>query len=139
MTVLLYISFLVYPFFSGWKDAVLWSKRGADAYKWDEHLIFIGERIGVAIPFILCFSAAWNHSITWSGFVTAGLCALASFFFVHNGMYYQGRYWIDNAYPGFWADTKNKKDKAPLNVSFPIRLALLACSTIYILCYEYYF
>jgi hypothetical protein len=133
MIILLYISFLIYPFFSGWKDAVLWSKQGDDAYSWDEHLIFTGERVGFGIAVTTACLVDMELHI----FVVVGLCSIASFFFFHNGMYYLGRKWIDASYLNFFADTKG--NKTFMNVPVWVRVPLFLASLSIILCYEYYF
>lgn len=137
MTFLLYLSYLFYPFFSGWKDAVLWSKKGDLAYSWDEHLIFTGERIGFASAVI----ATWWINPVWWAFLATGLCGIASFFFFHNGMYYLGRKWIDNTYLGFFSDTKG--NHTSINVPVKIRVGLFIISiciviTVQIICSKYH-
>jgi hypothetical protein len=137
MILLLYISFLFYPAFSGFKDAILWSMKGPKAFKWDEHIVFAGERLlGYGLPIVLTFYIAYNHILNWFGFVKIGVCGIASFFFFHDGMQYQGRKWIDKAYPGFFADTKGKN--GTFNMPVEARIVLFICATLYVLCYEYY-
>jgi len=138
MIFLFYISLLIYPSFSGIKDAVLWSMKGPKAFTWDEHFIFIGERIlGYGPPIVLAFYLGYYHLISWGGLVQIGLCGFFSFFFFHDGMQYQGRKWIDRAYPGFFADTKG--ENGTFNMPVWLRIPLFLCSFLYALCYEYYF
>lgn len=134
MTILIWLVFLAYPFFSGWKDAVLWSKKGTDAYDWDEHIIFVGERLSYGATVVFCFYSGMFEMISVGEFWLIVVCFILSFPFVHNGMYYESRKNIDNSYLGFYDDSRTST--APLNISFPIRTGLIILSFLILIAYE---
>lgn len=105
----------------GIKEGVLWSRKGADAYKWNEHILFVMERI-VAAGLFIC--GAWigiNGSI-WDS-VAVSIAAMFMFPFFHNGMYYFSRREIDGSYPkGFW-DEPSDTSTASWNFSLTQRVA----------------
>ena len=100
--VVLFLQLCAYACISGWKDAVLWSKKGSDAYDWNEHWIFGIERacigsIALTVPFMADFTLADSGVII--------LVFLLCFSFLHNGVYYWQRnkidvkeyYWFSNS------------------------------------------
>ena len=87
--VLLFIFLCVYAAASGFKDGVLWSRLGADAFSFNEHAIFVVERIAV-----ICAAVAAPNLSVWQLAVTIAAFLLA-FSFCHNQAYYYCRAKID--------------------------------------------
>ena len=89
--ILFALAVLMYTPFSAIKDGILWSRTGAGAFKWNEHIVFQGERavVFLLLPFI-GFLPDYNLVS-----VGAGIWGIVwSFSFFHNGMYYKARDWI---------------------------------------------
>lgn len=137
MVILLYIIYSFYSILSGMKDAVLWSRKGTEAFGFDEHLIFIMERIAVLLAVVISCYGVEDDFTNMTGIWTTVFCSALSFPFLHNGSYYQSRKWIDNSYLGFYADSKTSTSF--INFSFPIRSGMFLIAIAYLLCYEYYF
>jgi hypothetical protein len=107
LTVLL-LQLLSYACISGWKDAILWSRKGSDAYDWNEHYIFIAERAIIgSIVFVLPFLS--NMLLLDSGVVLATFCMCFSF--LHNGFYYTTRRYIDVDYYTWFSESKTSSAK----------------------------
>lgn len=129
IAILLYIAYAVYFSASGYKDAVLWSKTGTDAFSWNEHIIFGTERAAIlAIGIISCIAPI--------DFIFASLWIWSAFPFFHNGFYYLGRNKINNkVYPnGFWSEP-SKSSSAKINFSKIVRIALFIFSFLVIIPY----
>lgn len=114
--IILELQLLSYACISGWKDAILWSRKGSDAYDWNEHYIFIAERacigsIVLTIPFFQNFTFV---DCMW----IIGVFILC-FSFLHNGFYYWQRNKIDvNEYHWF---SNSKTSKAWYNANSTLR------------------
>lgn len=97
--LILELQLLSYACISGWKDAILWSRKGSDAYDWNEHYIFGIERacigsIVLIIPLLKDFTFVDSSAIIG--------VFVACFSFLHNGFYYWQRNKIDvNEYHWF--------------------------------------
>lgn len=104
LIIFLYIVFLIYPAISGIKDAVLWSKKGTDSFKFDEHFIFVIERAAFIFSVLLTAYVVKNSCVTPWNILAIFFCWALGFPFVHNGSYYWGRSKIDKAYMGFFSD-----------------------------------
>jgi hypothetical protein len=99
--IALYILLNLYAATSGVKDAILWSKTGAEAFKWNEHIIFVIERILICICLFLVLALQ-----LYQLFIVV-LAFFFSFSFWHNGFYYMARNRIEKSvYPmGFWSES----------------------------------
>lgn len=103
-------------------EAVLWSRKGADAFKWNEHIL-------LAVNRGLIFVAAYVAVSPW---ILAS--SLLAFPFFQAGTYYTFRHLIDNnVYPDGWWSQPSNTSTATVNVSTQLRtlamissLALLA-------------
>jgi hypothetical protein len=130
MIFILYIVCLIYPCVSGVKDAVLWSKKGADAFPLDEHLIFIVERL----TFAGCVLVAGCMHLSIMDIYVTLVCWSLAFPFFHNGFYYVGRNKIDKAYKGFFSDSVTSTSM--VNFTAPLRVAMLIISILILITYE---
>ena len=114
--LILELQLLSYACISGWKDAILWSRKGADAYDWNEHYIFNAERacvgsIALTIPLLKDFTFVDSSAII-------GVFLLC-FSFLHNGFYYWQRSKIDvNKYHWF---SNSKTSSAWYNANSTVR------------------
>jgi hypothetical protein len=130
LTVLL-LQLLSYACISGWKDAILWSRKGSDAYDWNEHYIFNAERacigsIVLTIPLLKDFTFV-DCSVIIGAFL---LC----FSFLHNGFYYWQRNKIDvNEYHWF---SNSKTSTAWYNANSTLRTICFIIGVIAFVVYQ---
>jgi len=119
MTVLWVFLFIITITLRAMEQAVMWSKTGAEAFKWNEHILMILSRGMIILMPLLAFFAQSVLS-----YVAAVIAFLPMFFFVHNGVYYETRKHIDGAYPkGFFDKSTSSSAKLP-TLSFIPRLLL---------------
>jgi hypothetical protein len=120
-----------YACISGWKDAILWSRKGSDAYDWNEHYIFIAERVCIGsmvftIPLIKYFKFV-DSSVIIGVFI-------ACFSFLHNGFYYWQRNKIDvNEYHWF---SNSKTSSAWYNANSTLRTILFILGVVAFVVYQ---
>ena len=114
--IILELQLCFYACISGWKDAILWSRKGSDAYDWNEHYIFVIERACVGsivftIPLLKDFTFVDSSVI---------ICVfIVCFSFIHNGFYYWQRNKIDvNEYHWF---SNSKTSSAWYNANSTLR------------------
>lgn len=87
LTLLLYYSAI-----SGIKDGILWSRKGSEAFKWNEHIIFMIERITIGL---LPLAYIIMERFTWLDYAAMLISWVLMFSFIHNGFYYETRKRID--------------------------------------------
>ena len=88
---------------SGIKDAILWSGTKYNAYKWNEHILFVAERISVGLAILFgAILFKTNAGVALMIFLGVWLC----FPFWHNGFYYWQRNYISKGmiYPKKFKD-----------------------------------
>lgn len=112
MQIPILLLFLVYFIADGKRDAIMWSKKGADAFPTNEHTVLGAMRIVLFTLVLLKVSI-----FTW-------LTALLLFPLIHNGSYYYYREQIEpGVYPKkFWAEP-SETSTAVVNFSLPYRVA----------------
>jgi hypothetical protein len=96
----------------GFVDAILWSTKGANATKYNEHIVLLFGRV----LFLLAACMTFNW---WT--ILAGILL---FPFFHNGAYYAGRKKIDNSYPNGWWSQPSTGSTAKINYSLKSRVLL---------------
>ena len=113
---MIYLLMLVFAACEGITHAILWSKRGADAYKWNEHIIFVVQRIILGL--LIWYSP--NLSLLIAGAI--------AYIPVHASVYYEARKRIDGAYPKGWVSEPSDGSTARFNFSFFARVLLFSIS-----------
>jgi hypothetical protein len=94
-TIIGFVIILLGAAFEGVTHAILWSRKGMDAFKWNEHIVFVLQRLILGAALLI-------HSD-----LVGILCGALFFPLMHNGFYYYFRNKIDQTYPdGFWDFTK---------------------------------
>jgi hypothetical protein len=109
----------------GMNDAILYSRKGAHAFPWNEHIILVLDRAGlplVSVFTILTSDLAWTMVQLWA--------YLLMHSFIHNGAYYLCRDKIDGTNHGFKHQSPTTTAKVDLNykqrsILFVIGLLLL--------------
>jgi hypothetical protein len=103
------------------EQAVTWAKQGAEAFKWNEHILFMISRAALFFSMIACSYLEMKDVAIGIG------CFLPMFFFVHNGVYYEARKHIDGSYPlGFF-------DKSTTSTAWMPTLGIAARSGLFLL------
>lgn len=130
--IILELQLLSYACISGWKDAILWSRKGSDAYDWNEHYIFIAERACVG-SIVLLLPLLTKPSLLDVSAVLVTFCLC--FPFLHNGCYYTTRRYIDVDYYHWFSESKSSS--ARFNFGYFLRTASFFCGLIGFACYLY--
>jgi len=128
--LILELQLLSYACISGWKDAILWSRKGADAYDWNEHYIFNAERACVG-SIVLLLPLLTKPSLLDVSAVLVTFCLCFSF--LHNGCYYTTRRYIDVDYYHWFSESKSSS--ARFNFGYFLRTASFFCGIIGFACY----
>lgn len=118
--IYLTILFIVFFFVDGVRDSIKWSKKGAEAFTWNEHIILVIQRL---IPLLMIFvSLHFNTDYISLGlfFLSVGLI----FPYIHNGTYYYFRDKIDKTYPKGFFSEPSKTSTAKINFSYNTRLVM---------------
>jgi hypothetical protein len=87
--IVAFLALCAYACISGIKDAILWSRKGSESFRWNEHLVFVAERVAVA-------TLVFSDGTIYQKLMTVA-CWLGCFSFLHNGFYYEARNRIDMA------------------------------------------
>ena len=115
----------------GFKEGILYSRKGAEAFRWDEHLVFLIERSLIAILLILfCF-------LNLEEAVVLIILWVFSFSYWHNGCYFVSREYID--VPKYHFTGESDTSSAVLELNFWQRASLKIISIIGLIIYIIYF
>lgn len=131
--IILELQLCFYACISGVKDGILWSKKGANAFEWNEHIVFMAERACIgSIMLVLPFTP--KFSLLDSGVVLASFCLCFSF--LHNGCYYTTRRYIDVDYYNWFSESKSSSAKFNFGivlrlVTFFVGLAVISIYSIF--------
>ena len=113
----------------GFTEALVWSKKGDDAFTWNEHIPLAIQRILLGVLVLGC---------GWQGFEVscyALLSSLPMFFFFHDGTIYLVRNDINDAlYDKRWFDESTTSSATFKTMSARWRIILFSvgvCLTIY--------
>lgn len=119
MTLIL-LALLVYSAFAGIVEGILYGKKGADSFTFNEHAFFVVKMLCLAALVILPFKASLVQ-----GLVVTCVWALMHPL-VHDGFYYETRRQID--VPNYrWYYDYSKTSTARLELRFIVRISLF-CS-----------
>ncbi len=92
----MYLIQLLYTFYSilaGYNDAVLYGRKGAASFSWNEHALFVIERV---ILVCLPLATSLTHPSLWRQACDALVFALL-YSLLHNTSYYHARNQIDGS------------------------------------------
>jgi len=129
--IILEFQLCFYACISGWKDAILWSRKGSDAYDWNEHYIFIAERACVG-SIVFTIPLLKDFTFVDSGVIIGAF--LLCFSFLHNGFYYWQRNKIDvNKYHWF---SNSKTSSAWYNANSTLRTIFFILGAIVFVVYQ---
>lgn len=120
MKYALFSTFIVWASSLGYIEAILYSKKGAEAFKINEHIVYTISRISVMIMVLLSHLYSGQFNIWY-----ACLSCLLSFSFWHNGTYYETRKLIDVSYYRFTSNSKTSSAWIELNYKTRLSLKLI--------------
>ena len=117
--VVLFLQLCAYACISGIKDGILWSKKGADSFTWDEHIVLVAERACIG-SIVLVIPLLIEPSFEKVSAVLFSFCMCFSF--LHNGCYYTTRRYIDVDYYHWFSESKSSS--ARFNANSTLRTIL---------------
>lgn len=120
MIVLLYITLIIIYSVRGMEQGILWSRKGAEAFKWNEHLPLVIVRIAIALAIMIgaVIGNVLHIFLVIVAFVPA-------FWFWHNTMYYYTRHAIDlNVYPN-WFKAESTTSSAKFIEAMPYKYRII--------------
>lgn len=118
------ILWYIFASLCGSVEAILWSKKAAEAFKWNEHILLVLQRGLVILICISCYFLELNI-FTGSALI---ISAMLSFSFFHNGFYYFTRSKID--VPTYNFTSNSTSSTAKLQFPFIVRLIMFIFSII---------
>ena len=121
----IYYVFVMFAITSGIVEGILWSRKGAEAFKWNEHIALISQ----AIAFILGVSLSQFVRIPFFHFGILLLASSMAFVGIKPGVMYYVRHKIDPSVYGakFFAEPSDSST-AKINLSVALRMGLIVCS-----------
>lgn len=126
----------LYAINSGMKDGILYGRQGADSFKWNEHIIYVIERITFGFMFIIgCLLGRNNPQIFWV-ITMISINALLGFSLWHNGFYYVTRGKILNTHIGFTYNSSTST--SVIELRWRTRLGMEIFSWVLFICYFLY-
>lgn len=123
--------FSIYAFLSGYKDGILYAGKGAESFKWNEHILYVLERFVVALILLIGF---YYESVVDIGVVL--FCAMLGFSLWHNGAYYlsAGRI-LDN---GYVFSSNSRSSTARIELTFRVRMWMFVISWWVLITYGFF-
>ncbi len=124
IAILGYILLAMTASIGGVIEAILWSRKAADAFKWNEHIVLNIHR---GLIFLLAYFAVSPWII---------LAHIFSFPFFQAGAYYQTRHYFDkHVYEDGWFSGASSSSTASINVKLKHRLMGLFISLMILIIY----
>lgn len=120
---IIYTLFLIYASLSGMNNAILYGKRGAETFKWNEHMLFFIERgtvLGIGLYGSLFVKASIKECL-----ILLTACVFA-FSFYHNAFYYETTRQINRPDYRFWSNSKTSTAKVNMDFKYRFPLAIIS-------------
>lgn len=127
---MIYLVLNLYALIDGVCDAILYSRKGADSFKWNEHIVLVIRRCLVGLLVLLGVQAPYTDILIQL------CCYVLSFSFFHNGAYYITRELINGKgllWYYWFHDSTTSTAKLEFNYLFRTLLFLISliCLTTY--------
>lgn len=119
----IYLLFVIYSSLAGSVEAILYGKKGAETFSWNEHAIYVFAR--TMVLFSILFAGRLVPLSNIDCFIYAIICTL-SFSFFHNGVYFETARRINRPDYRFWSNSKTSTAK--IEMTWAIRLSMLFVS-----------
>lgn len=108
-------------------EGILYSRKGADAFKTDEHKIYLASRI-----FIFSSIIAGRFFVSDHEFIISLIAAVLSFPFFHDGFYYCTRGLVDK--PDYKFNSSSTTTSAVMEFKWKWRLSFFIVSILLLSC-----
>lgn len=129
MEIVIIILMTLFAVSSGIVEAILWSKMGTLATKWNEHVFIVFQRGVFFLTFIICAYFEYTPKSIFLIFAFA----ILSYPYFHDGAYYWFRNVIDNkVYPRRWKDNSTTST-AIIEINYKTRVIFLILGLISLL------
>ncbi len=116
--VLNLVQFLCYSVMAGWIEAVLYSRKAYDAFKWNEHALYVTiAGIVGTIYLVPAPPSIWDR-------LAVVICWALSHPFFHDGAYYEARRAIDQP-QYWWFYNFSKTSEARMEIRLWLRCAMV--------------
>ena len=126
--IVLYVLFKVIFFLRGVEQGILYGMKGADSFKWNEHIVLGAVRV-LIVGAVIVGGIVGEKNI--AGLVAIVIAFIPSFWFWHNTAYYYTRHMIDSRVYPDWLTANSKTSSASINVPFVWRIIGLVISVIF--------
>lgn len=130
--IYLYLLFCIYAIVEGVIEAILYGKKGAETFSWNEHIVYVFARIMVL--FSILFASRLTHLSNLDCLIYASVCML-SFPFFHDGSYYETARKINRPEYRFWSNSQTSTAK--IEITWFVRVNMLLVSIISLLVYYF--
>lgn len=128
-TILIIIMMTLFAIASGIVEAILWSKLGVMATKWNEHIFIVFQRGLMFLIFLLAAYFDYSPKTIWLILTYS----ILSYPYFHDGAYYWFRNVIDNkVYPRRWKDNSTTST-AIIEINYKTRVIFLILGLISLL------
>ncbi len=130
MFVLTFMTLGMYAAVSGFKDGILYSTTGAEAFTWNEQVVFTIERA------LMCLNIAIATGLSLLDVAVVIVCFALAFSFIHNTAYYYCRAKISKTV--FDIKYSSTTSTAKIELKFKARLAGLVLGICGVIAYSAY-
>lgn len=120
--ILMYVSLIIVFVSRGVEQGILWSRRGADSFSWNEHIVIAVSRVMIGIVSLTSVLCYLNNGL-WYFFFT-GMIFIPSFWWWHNTSYYLTRHLINSDVYSDWLTAESSSSTARFNMDAGWRIAL---------------
>lgn len=141
LTALLLVFFMLYACLAGVKDALIYAKKGAKSFPWDEHIIYNIEKTVVGAIFFIAVLigkyALWKseiHFFLWC--FAIGFFVFMAWSFFHNGWWAVTRKHIDK--PDYSFTTTTGRYGVTFHINYRQRLKMLIVGLLFVTATSYF-
>jgi len=117
--------FIIYSSIAGVIEAILYARKGAETWKWNEHALYILN--AVIFAFGVFAMPLFIHTTFIESVLGVACCALCYPFF-HDGLYYESARQINRKDYRFWSNSKTSTAK--IEITWNVRLSFCICAFI---------
>lgn len=129
--IYIYLLFVIYSSIAGSVEAILYGKKGAETFKWNEHVLFISNA-GVVLAGLLIAQYIPELNIV-EKVLSLAIC-ICSYPFFHDGFYYETAKRINR--PDYKFSSNSKTSTAHIEIPWFFRFNLFIASVIVYLAYN---
>jgi hypothetical protein len=132
---MLYLTLLLYALVDGAGNAITYSCKGANAFTWNEHIVWVIARLLVIVSFVMGAYMGYHaqgQAALWMGLGIEALAGGLAFSFFHNGIYAETRDEIGEDKYSLQQNWKysSPTDTSRFNFTYKQRLWMFICSLV---------